>query len=184
MGVDDTDPAGAQSAEEDEKLDGKKEEGISVNSTEPEPQPQSNQPTPATKDNKESIEDASSLRQEPDTHPEKGPDEVYCQSCGKPIKKEAEICPECGVRQNETDKSGRVEKNPGLAAVGSALITGVGQIYNGQIMKGIGLMLLQAINVALMFVVIGFFTFFATWVYGIYDAYKTAEKINNGDITV
>lgn len=26
-------------------------------------------------------------------------DEVYCSSCGKAIKKEAEICPFCGVRQ-------------------------------------------------------------------------------------
>lgn len=27
------------------------------------------------------------------------PDEVYCTSCGEVIKEEAEICPECGVRQ-------------------------------------------------------------------------------------
>jgi len=31
--------------------------------------------------------------------PDLGPDEVYCTSCGEPIKEEAEICPECGVRQ-------------------------------------------------------------------------------------
>ena len=30
---------------------------------------------------------------------EKGPDEVFCSSCGAIIKKEAEICPKCGVRQ-------------------------------------------------------------------------------------
>ena len=29
---------------------------------------------------------------------EKDIDEIYCSSCGKPIKKEAEICPHCGVR--------------------------------------------------------------------------------------
>lgn len=27
-----------------------------------------------------------------------GPDEMYCSSCGEIIKEEAEICPECGVR--------------------------------------------------------------------------------------
>ncbi|MEI0700836.1 TM2 domain-containing protein [Brachyspira intermedia] len=27
--------------------------------------------------------------------------EAYCHSCGKPIKKEAEICPFCGVKQRE-----------------------------------------------------------------------------------
>lgn len=29
----------------------------------------------------------------------KGIDEKYCSSCGSIIKKEAEICPKCGVRQ-------------------------------------------------------------------------------------
>lgn len=29
---------------------------------------------------------------------QKGPDEVYCRSCGEPIKEAAEIYPECGVR--------------------------------------------------------------------------------------
>lgn len=29
---------------------------------------------------------------------DKAPDEIFCRSCGEPIKEEAEICPECGVR--------------------------------------------------------------------------------------
>jgi len=32
-----------------------------------------------------------------------GPDEVYCMSCGAIIKERAEICPECGVRQELDD---------------------------------------------------------------------------------
>jgi TM2 domain-containing membrane protein YozV len=32
---------------------------------------------------------------------EKGVDEMYCSSCGAVIKKAAEICPKCGVRQKE-----------------------------------------------------------------------------------
>ena len=41
---------------------------------------------------------------------QKQPDEIFCSSCGKPIKKEAEICVYCGVRQinNSNEKS---EKN-------------------------------------------------------------------------
>jgi len=31
--------------------------------------------------------------------PEKKVDEAFCSSCGAIIKKEAEICPKCGVRQ-------------------------------------------------------------------------------------
>ena len=33
---------------------------------------------------------------------QKGIDEVFCRSCGSVIKKEAEICPKCGVRQRNT----------------------------------------------------------------------------------
>lgn len=32
---------------------------------------------------------------------EKGSDEAFCSSCGAIIKKEAEICPKCGVRQKK-----------------------------------------------------------------------------------
>ena len=32
---------------------------------------------------------------------EKAADEIYCRSCGEPIKKEAEICPNCGVRNEK-----------------------------------------------------------------------------------
>lgn len=34
---------------------------------------------------------------------EKGPDEIFCRSCGEPIKKKAEICPECGVANEYTE---------------------------------------------------------------------------------
>jgi TM2 domain-containing membrane protein YozV len=32
---------------------------------------------------------------------EKASDEAFCSSCGAIIKKEAEICPKCGVRQRK-----------------------------------------------------------------------------------
>jgi len=35
---------------------------------------------------------------------EKGVDEVFCSSCGEIIKKEAEICVKCGVRQRGAPK--------------------------------------------------------------------------------
>jgi len=34
---------------------------------------------------------------------EKSADEMFCSSCGAVIKKEAEICPKCGVRQKEPE---------------------------------------------------------------------------------
>lgn len=115
------------------------------------------------------------------TRPERGADEVYCSSCGEVIKKDAEICPECGVRQQGTPQQA---KNPGLAAVASFFFSGLGQIYNGQLGKGLILIVVQAVNVALMFVLVGFLTYPIVWIYGIWDAYKTAEKINSGEITV
>lgn len=37
---------------------------------------------------------------------EKGPDEIYCRSCGEVIKRRAEICPECGVRNEAAEGTG------------------------------------------------------------------------------
>ncbi len=69
-------------------------------------------------------------------------------------------------------------KSAGLAAVLSLILPGVGQIYNGQILKGIILIIIDAINGALMLVLIGFITWPITVLYAVYDAYKTAERIN------
>lgn len=69
-------------------------------------------------------------------------------------------------------------KNPGAAAALSALWTGLGQIYNGRIAFGVFLMAVQAVNVLLMLVFIGFLTFFLTWVVAIVHAYKGAESYN------
>ncbi|OMP67467.1 hypothetical protein [Domibacillus epiphyticus] len=69
-------------------------------------------------------------------------------------------------------------KNAGLAAVLSFFWTGVGQIYNGQILKGLLLIVIQMVNAALMFLLIGFITYPIVWIWGIYDAYKTAERYN------
>jgi TM2 domain-containing membrane protein YozV len=69
-------------------------------------------------------------------------------------------------------------KNPGIAAVLSFFWAGVGQIYNGQIIKGLILIVVQMVNAALMFVLIGFITYPIVWIWGVYDAYKTAERHN------
>ncbi|WP_280535403.1 zinc ribbon domain-containing protein [Halopenitus sp. POP-27] len=42
-------------------------------------------------------------------------DEVYCTSCGEPIKREAELCPNCGVRN---DAAGGGRRGSGGAAGG------------------------------------------------------------------
>jgi len=69
-------------------------------------------------------------------------------------------------------------KNPGLAAVLSFFWMGLGQIYNGQIAKGIAFIIFYAISWILVFIVIGLLTTPILFIYGIYDAYKSAQKIN------
>ena len=56
------------------------------------------------------------------------------------------------------------KKSAGIAAVLSFIIPGVGQTYLGRIGKGILILL--------------FSWLFIPWIYGIYDAYKTANNYN------
>lgn len=114
--------------------------------------------------------------------PEKEWDIRYCPSCGARIHREAEICPSCGVRIRQVHSGAR--KNPGLAAVFSFLFVGLGQIYNGQIGKGIVFFIAGIILTFTLFIMIGFILLPLFWIYNIYDAYNTAKKINTGEIVV
>ena len=79
----------------------------------------------------------------------------------------------------------------GLAAVASYLCVGLGQVFNGQIWKGIGFMLINCVLliVTTLFIVLATwhigYTFwvavmlivlFAFWVFNIFDAKRTAER--------
>lgn len=90
-----------------------------------------------------------------------------CSECFVEIKGEA-YCKDClPVKIGQVKKE---ERSPALAAILSFIIAGLGQIYNGQIGKGLLI----------------FFTcwLIIPWVIGIFDAYSTAKKINAGQIMV
>lgn len=70
------------------------------------------------------------------------------------------------------------EKSAGLAAVLSFFINGLGQIYNGQIFKGIIIIIIQLINGLLTGILIGYIFLPIVWLYAVIDAYRTATKIN------
>ncbi|MCW1923229.1 GYF domain-containing protein [Luteolibacter arcticus] len=70
--------------------------------------------------------------------------------------------------------SAQPPKNPGVAAVLSFFVPGLGQIYNGQI--GIGLVLC-ILTFALYFTII---LGLVLHLHLVYDAYQTATKINTG----
>lgn len=94
--------------------------------------------------------DASSTEQPPAAEGETGggsadsdpagrslaPDEQYCPSCGEPIKKAAEICPECGVRQEPATSTGKDRVTAGILAL---LLGGIGahKFYLGETGMGI-----------------------------------------------
>lgn len=94
------------------------------------------------------------------------------------------------------------KQNPGMAAVLSFVFNGLGQIYNGQIAKGLVIMLVSSIAMMVMligavflghFIITGFLyrveflagaimmfigvsVIIVLGIYNIYDAYYTAQK--------
>ena len=72
---------------------------------------------------------------------EKKSDESYCPSCGEVIKKEAEICPKCGVRQGSSSSpQGQIgNKDWTTALILSILLGGLGvdRFYLGYVGLGI-----------------------------------------------
>ena len=69
-------------------------------------------------------------------------------------------------------------KSAGVAAVLSFLWCGLGQIYNGEIGKGLLFATLYFFSFVLIFAVIGVLTTPLMWIWGMVDAYRTAESIN------
>jgi TM2 domain-containing membrane protein YozV len=69
-------------------------------------------------------------------------------------------------------------KNPSIATLLSFLFMGAGQIYNGEIKKGILFIVLYAVSIFLMSFLIGFITTPILWIWGMIDANKSAKRIN------
>ena len=70
-------------------------------------------------------------------------------------------------------------KNPGIAAVLSFLVVGLGQLYAGKVGRGL-LFFFGAVVLGALSMLTGFFfiLFLPYWVWNIYDAFKQAEKAN------
>ena len=126
----------------------------------------------------------------------------FCPTCGKQLQYEnAEICPNCGVRIQPVPSavvSQREIRSPFLAVVLSFFFTGWGQWYCGKTWDGLKIFGAYVVStilifvlsvlmvyqpVAVVFVILLFVSMICIWVYGMYDSYKTAEKINKGEET-
>ena len=69
-------------------------------------------------------------------------------------------------------------RNPILAAILSLIVAGLGQIYNGQIGKGVIFIVIQLINGALTAVLIGWVLLQIVGLWAMIDAYTTAKRNN------
>ena len=114
-------------------------------------------------------------------------DTKFCSNCGFEMPKASKFCPECGTTaervppvMNTTTIVVPSNKSSGLAALLSFLIIGLGQVYLGLTKKGIILFVLAIISGILIFVLIGWILWVLVWVYAIYDAYNSGEKMRNG----
>lgn len=65
--------------------------------------------------------------------------------------------------------------HPGLAAVFSFIIPGLGQVYNGDFMKAFWVIAACLIGGALSHAFIGVFILIPAWAYGVFDAYDSAD---------
>jgi TM2 domain-containing membrane protein YozV len=73
-------------------------------------------------------------------------------------------------------------KEPVLALLLSFFIPGMGQLYLGNNDRGFKLIACAVVAWVLTAVCIGLFIYLGVWLFGMYDAYTLAEKINSGDI--
>jgi TM2 domain-containing membrane protein YozV len=71
----------------------------------------------------------------------------------------------------------RERKNPVIAMIASVFFAGLGQIYNGQNLKGFAILFGTIFGAALLII-----PGLVIWLFGIYDAFITAKKMNYGKI--
>ncbi|PLS86972.1 MAG: hypothetical protein CYG60_04420 [Actinobacteria bacterium] len=69
-------------------------------------------------------------------------------------------------------------RNPIIAAVLSLIVAGLGQIYNGQITKGVAFIVAQLINGALTVILIGWVLLPVVGLWAMIDAYLVAKRNN------
>jgi TM2 domain-containing membrane protein YozV len=120
----------------------------------------------------------------------------YCQYCGKPIKiKESSFCENCGMNLSINSENHIVSgenmieyhKNPYLATLLS-IFPGIGQMYNGQVFKGILikiiwqiLIIISGLSLNITGIAIMIITYLMVWIYNLMDAYRDAKEVNENN---
>jgi TM2 domain-containing membrane protein YozV len=119
---------------------------------------------------------------------------AFCENCGASVKPGDQFCENCGASLGAAatepkppqpvqpappaaPAAGQGEKSPVLAAIASLLFSGLGQVYNGSFGKGL-LIFFGTLIGSMIFLIPGLIVL----IYGIYDAYTTAKKMNEGQV--
>jgi TM2 domain-containing membrane protein YozV len=69
-------------------------------------------------------------------------------------------------------------KSPAVAVLLSLFFPGVGSLVSGSQTTGTIILIGWLVSIPLMFVCVGFFTYFGFWVWGLFDAYNAAQSWN------
>jgi TM2 domain-containing membrane protein YozV len=109
-----------------------------------------------------------------------------CPHCGKVSSEQSpRFCSGCGARMDGKTPAGfmgysapvREQKSPMTAGFCSSVLPGLGQVYNGETAKGYAIFIIAVAGLVIL-VIPGLIA----WLYGMYDAYAVAGKMNSGEI--
>ena len=110
----------------------------------------------------------------------------FCTKCGAEVPACSRFCQRCGADQPATAAPVvvvRSAKSPIVALILSFFISGLGQLYNGEIRKGVAFLIGYFVAwvcfwALILLPVIHWIPSAVVWVWSMVDAYHSAERIN------
>jgi TM2 domain-containing membrane protein YozV len=115
--------------------------------------------------------------------PVPGVNSRFCFRCGSTIFEDAAICPHCGVAQPGFMEAlarpalGYVQKDSGIASLLSFLCPGAGQMYAGEVGRGVLIFLVWFVSIPLTFVMLCIPTV-VIHIWQIFDANSCVVRLN------
>lgn len=97
---------------------------------------------------------------------------------GDIVQRPMAYSPGPGVQGSHPYATAVAPKNPAISLLASFFIPGLGSMINGDVGKGIGILVGYLISLVLVLVIIGVLGVFAFWIFGMVDAYQGAKLWN------
>lgn len=112
------------------------------------------------------------------------PGKTSCYNCNEEINEKLDTCLKCGAHIRII-----VPKNPGIAAVLSFFVPGLGYVYDGRVIIGAVVVIIELALIGLSALLISssrimyglglLIVGIIIWIYCIYNSYDIAERIND-----